>query len=183
MIRLIADTFADNPALDWMIRSGGDRKKRFLHFSEYAFRHAWVRGGVWISDNGKAAALAFRSDRNPFDIYSLLLWLRLGVTALRLRRVPELLRREKYRKRIRSDRPHFYIWFLGALPDSDRAAFEMKSELLAHAKSQGVPTYLETSVPRNKRVFERAGFETYHHLPSVNGSPEFWFMRRLVVGE
>ncbi|MFM2135165.1 MAG: hypothetical protein RL021_565 [Bacteroidota bacterium] len=181
VIRLIAETFADNPALDWMIRPGGKRKKRLLHFSEYAFRHAWVREGVWISDNGKAAALAFHSDRNPFDLLSLLLWLRLGITTLRLRRVPELLRREKYRKRIRPEHPYFYIWFLGARPGNDRAAFEMKSGLFGKAKTEGLRIYFETSVFRNKQAFEYAGFETYHHLPASNGSPEFWFMRSQIV--
>lgn len=177
VIQLIADTFTDNPALDWMIRPGGDRRKRFRHFAAYAFRHAWIRGGVWISDNGKAAALAFRSDRNPFDLLSLLLWLRLGITTLQIARIPALLQREKLRKKIRPEHPYFYVWFLGARPDSDRAAFEMKSGLFAEAARSGLRMYLETSVFRNRQAFERSGFETYHHLPSTDGSPQFWFMR------
>lgn len=183
VVNLIVETFSDNPALDWMIRPGGRRRQRFVHFAEYAFRHAWVRKGVWISDNGKAAALAFRSDDNPFDLWSLLLWLRLGLTTLRLRRIPELLRRERYRKSQRPDTPYFYIWFLGAQPGSGRAAFEMKSGLFAEAARRGLRIYLETSVLRNKQAFERIGFESFHHQPAENGSPEFWFMRSREQGK
>ncbi|MFM2206170.1 MAG: hypothetical protein RL213_145 [Bacteroidota bacterium] len=180
-VNLIAATFADNPALDWMIRSGGDRTRRLRHFAAYAVRYAWIRDGVWLSENGKAVALAFRSDSGRFDFLALFLWLRLGITTLRLNRVPALLKREKYRKSVRPSHPYFYIWFMGALPDSRRAAFEFKSGLLDVAAREGLDVYLETSVPRNKTVFERVGFRTYHHWKSPEGDLEFWFMRWLVV--
>jgi hypothetical protein len=181
-VELITRTFTDNPALDWMMRNGGDRARRLRHFSEYAVRYAWVRDGVWLSENRKAVALAFRSDSGRFDFLSLLLWLRLGITTLRLTRVPALLERESYRKSVRPSYPYFYIWFMGSLPDSQRSGFELKAGLFDVAEKQGLDIYMETSVPRNKAAFERVGFKTYHHWISPEGKLEFWFMRGRKMG-
>jgi len=177
VVRLIAETFSGNPALEWMMRKNGDQNRHLRYFAAYAFHFAWIRNGVWISDNGKAALLAYRSDRQRFDPWTFLLWLRLGFTTLRIRRIPAILTLEKYRRGRRPSTPHYYIWFMGAMPESDRAAFEIRSGMLDMAKRDGIPIFLETSVKRNHAAFERMGFETYHRWKSQDEKLEFWFMR------
>jgi hypothetical protein len=123
-------------------------------------------------------ALAFRSDRGRFDLLTLILWFRLGITTLRWRRVPALLQLERYRRKQRTSRPHLYFWFMGVEAGGESAGTELKNGIFGMADEAKLPVYAETSVKRNKTVFERIGFNTYHRWKSKDGILEFWFLRR-----
>ena len=41
----------------------------------------------------------------------------------------------------------------------------------------GLPVYLETAMDRNRAVYERYGFETYHFWEDREKNIRFWFMK------
>ena len=88
------------------------------------------------------------------------------------------MRRESYRKSKRpKNEPFYYFWFLAVLQDGDNAAFEMNKELLDIAKKDNTPIYLETSLERNKIVYERAGYKTFDYWIDEPNDIKFWFMK------
>ena len=60
----------------------------------------------------------------------------------------------------------------------DRAGFELKNHIFQYSKQEQLPILLETSVERNKDIYERYGFYVYHEWMDSGGGQSLWFMRR-----
>ena len=71
-----------------------------------------------------------------------------------------------------------YFWFLGVEKGGDQAVYELKDHLFELSKNQQLPILLETSVPRNRSVYERYGFEVYHTWEDSGNDKALWFMMR-----
>ena len=94
-------------------------------------------------------------------------------------RVPQVLKREGILKKYRTKEPHLNFWFLGVDPDKKGmgGVMDLKNGIFALAEKQQLPILLETSVERNKNVYERFGFRTYHTWKESDDYT-LWFMRR-----
>lgn len=183
VIELIVQTFNSNPTVSWMLRNSGNRSRALRHFSSYIFSLGLDKKGVYLSRNEKGVVIMFRSDCTETSFRTLSRRFRMAITTLRLKRIPALLRMERYRKLQRpNELPYLYVWFMGVLPDGGPAAIELKNGILKIAQTEALPVYAETSVSRNRPVFERMGFKTYHHWKVPGEELEFWFMKGPVVG-
>ena len=138
--------------------------------------------GVYLSSDRKGAAICYRYNFKKEGFQDYLYQFRLVVNAIGLTRVFEILRREGY---IKSKRPKdgnfLYFWFFGVADDArgSRSAFQLKDEIFKQATEKGLSIYLETSVEKNKRVYERFGFEVYHIWEKEPETP-LYFMRKQV---
>ena len=52
-----------------------------------------------------------------------------------------------------------------------------KNAVFRQAIKENIPIYLETAVRRNKQVYERYGFKTYHYWEEKDENIQFWFMK------
>lgn len=178
VVDVIAATFRDNPAVNWLVRPGRAHTQGLCRLAEYAFIKSHKRGEVFISDNEKGVALCFRSDRKPFSWSELWYRLRFAFTSIRLNRLPKVLKREAIRARIRpTTSAYYYFWFLAVLPEGRGAGFELKNAVLAQAAKENLPVYLETSIERNQKIYEHIGFKTYHYWEDQEENIRFWFLK------
>ena len=74
---------------------------------------------------------------------------------------------------------HLYFWFLGVEKGGNKAVFEIKDQIFQWSEEKKLPILLETSVIRNRKVYERYGFEVYHTWDDSGNGNTLWFMRRM----
>lgn len=177
IVQIITNTFDTNPSVNIVIGSKGNRRKKIRRLATYAFVKSLNRNGAYLSDNKKGAALCFRSNQGTSNLNEVMQELRFAFS-IPVRNVIRTLRREAYIKKHRFPGDHLYFWFLAVEKGGGKAGFEIKDELFQLSEEEKRPILLETSVARNKAIYERYGFTVYHTWSdSGNGQP-LWFMMR-----
>lgn len=178
-VRIISETFDANPSVNIVIGDGGNRKKKISRLAEYAFIKALNRDGAFISDNKMGTGLCFRSNYGSSNLKELIYELRFAFS-IPLKKVIQTLKREAYLKKYRYKEDHLYFWFLGVMKGGEKAVFELKDYLFQLSEKEQLPILLETSVERNKVIYERYGFEVYHEWSDSGDAKTLWFMKREV---
>lgn len=179
VVDIIAKTFKDNTGVNWMFSTKGNQLKKIRRLADYVFIKCYNRKGVLISSNGKGVALFYRSDIKLFSWRELYYEIRFGILSIKLTKLKEVLQRESFRKIKRpKNQAYYYFWFLGVLKEGARAGFELNNALIAMAKKEHLPIYLETSNERNKNIYEKIGYKTYDYWCDEAKGIKFWFMNR-----
>jgi len=176
-VEIIIETFDQNPSVNIVIGEGGNRRKKISRLAAYAFIKAINRDGAYLSENRKGAALCFHSDSGGFSLKEIYYEARFAVV-IPIKKVIQTLKRESYIKKNRYKGKHLYFWFLGVEKGGGQAVFELRDHLFALSEKEQLPILLETSVPRNKEVYERYGFKVYHTWDDSGGGNALWFMMR-----
>ena len=176
-VRIITDTFDHNPSVNIVIGEGGNRRKKIGRLAEYAFVKALNRDGAYLSKNMKGAALCFVSDSGSFSLKEVFYEARFALV-IPLKKVIQTLKRESYIKKNRYKGRHLYFWFLGVEKGGGQAVFELRDHLFDLSEKEQLPILLETSVKRNKEVYERYGFKVYHTWQDSGNGKALWFMMR-----
>ena len=70
-----------------------------------------------------------------------------------------------------------YFWFFGVLKNSNGAAYELKNFIMNEAVKTNTHIYVETAMEKNKLIYERYGFKTFHHWEDNMDDVNFWFMK------
>lgn len=78
------------------------------------------------------------------------------------------------------DPPHWYLGFLGTLPERQGQGLgaRLLADRLAEVDAAGLPAYLESSNPRNISLYRRHGFQVVEELALPWGCPPVWRMWR-----
>ncbi|MEO9870689.1 hypothetical protein [Ekhidna sp.] len=178
VIQILTQSFQTNPSALWVIKQDEKVQQRLKALIEYAVKTGITNEGVFLSDDKSAAAICFKEpSKSNFQSYLdqvVLIWKAIGIS-----RVPLVLKREGYLKKHRPNEPHLNFWFLGVDPNQKGAGGvqDLKKGIFEFSKRQELPVLLETSVERNKNVYERFGFYTYH-IWKQSQDYTLWFMRR-----
>jgi hypothetical protein len=175
---LVVKMFDQNPGVDWLMKPGASKTTGIRKLAEFAFLKCFNRKGVFVSSNEKGAAFCYRFNSGKFSFAELGCELRFALPYIGISRLPKILKREAYRKKLRpASGDYFYFWFFAVSPDGKEAAFELKNAIFKEAKLANLPIYLETAVERNQKVYERFGFKTYHIWDEPGENIKFWFMK------
>lgn len=178
-VQIITEAFDTNPSVNIVIGDKGNRKKKISRLADYAFVKSLNRDGAYLSDNKKGTALCFRSNTGSSDFKEFMFELRFAFS-IPIKKVFQTLKREGYIKKHRYQGDHLYFWFLAVEKDGGKAVFEMKDYLFDLSEKEELPILLETSVERNKVIYERYGFNVYHTWPDSGNGKTLWFMIREV---
>lgn len=176
-IHIITKTFNSNPSVLASIGSQGNLDKKLKRLADYAFVKSKNRSGVYLSENKKGVAFCYQSNCGKTNLNELWKECRLAAT-LPVSIIRKTLKREAYIKKFRYSKPHLYFWFLGVEKGGGKATFEIKDLLFSRSQNEQLPIVLETSVMRNKIVYERYGFEVYHQWNDGTDGEILWFMIR-----
>lgn len=176
IIEIIQSTFQTNPSVNVVIGEQGNRAKKIGRMAEYTFTKAINRNGAFISKNNMGAALFFRSTIKNTDLKEIYYELKFALS-IPPKKVFQTLKREAYLKKNRAYSDYYFYWFLGVKKGGDKAAFELSNEVFEIARRDNLPILLETSVERNKMIYERYGFEVYHEWDDLNNGITLWFMQ------
>lgn len=182
VVDIIAESFEHNPSVNWAIKQDKKRKSRLHVLAEYAFNTINRREGVYISSDEEGVILFYKENAYKEGFADYIDQAKMAINAVGLSRVPEILKNEAYKKKIRpQDGEFIYCWFYGVKVASrgHGAAYEMKNFLAEQADKLQLPVYIETSVLKNTIAYKRWGYETYHEWDVEGKDKTLWFMRRL----
>jgi hypothetical protein len=178
VIDLICESFEDNPGVGWILKNGGSKNKSIKRLAKLAFIKGYRRNGVFISSNEKGVAVCYCPASKKPSLFEKIYELYFGISSIKWKHIPTVLKTESYKKSKRpSNHQYLYFWFYGVVKDGENAARELGDAVFDEARKFQLPIYLETAMERNKLVYERYGFETYHHHKVPNEHIEYWFLR------
>lgn len=182
VIDIITASFDTNPSVNRVIKNDTKRKERIKALADYSFKTSLLRDGAFISSDEQGVALCYKYNIRKEGLKDYWNQLILVGKAIGIGRVCDIMKRDGYLKSKRpTDGNYLYFWFLG-ITDKGKGGIairELKQHLFTESEKGNLPIYLETSVPKNKRVYERYGFETYHEWTDPKTGDVIWLMRRM----
>jgi len=180
VIDIISEAFQENPHFDFLLRKS-NREKHIRKLAAYAFDYGLRRNGVFISSDNTGAAIVYKYNQVPESFTDHLNSLRLALSSFELSRLPDIIRHEGL---LKSKRPaegeYLYFWFLGVKTArrARTAAREIRDHIFDLARAEHLSVYAETTIERNKLLFERLGFEVYDYTENSEHNLKVWFMKK-----
>ncbi len=181
VVRILTKSFMNNPTLLYIIRSHKNKEKHIWQVASYAFDFAIRRNGVYLSENGRGAAICYNYKCLEKDFKDTLKLLKAIVMAFSIRKI---IITAYHNYKVQTQRPrhgkYLYFWFFGVEPDEQPkvSARDLALGIISMAKQQKLDLYAETTLEQNKRVYERFGFEVYKHWINPINNINVWFMRK-----
>ena len=178
VLDILEKQFSEIPGTTWMLKKGKHRSRHIRNLLSFAFEKGLKCNGVYISHNQKGVAICFPEHQVKFSFKVFISELKFLLFSVPLSYLPKLQIIESHRNKCRSHHDDYlYFWFFAALKGGEDAGYELKHAIFELAETQHLPIYAETTVRKNKVVYERFGFETYHHWHSPFNKVDYWFMR------
>jgi hypothetical protein len=162
-IRILYSTYENNPAVEFTVGKDAPLSRR-KKLASWVVSYAMRRQGLWISKNGHGAMVLYPF-LNQVPFWTKLLekcWVFFHV--IPFAQLPMVLRRSNqiafYHKQ---QVPFLHCWYIGVEEGykDGLAARELFSALREEAKRHKLPVLAETTIEKNKRVYERIGFKLY----------------------
>lgn len=162
VIEILTRSFQANPTLMAMSRmvNGRHNIKPIL---EYAFKYSMRRKGVFLSEDKTSVAFLNYEFGNRFRFSEILDKLMLVIKTIPLQSMPAILEHLSTIRKVKTTKePFLHFWFLGSnCQSSVHSTRRFMMDLFEMASAQNMTIFAETTIPKNHRVFERFGFETY----------------------
>ena len=183
LVRILTGVLLDNPSATHVVKNDAKRVARVTYLAKYMLKRAKRKNGLYISKDANGLAICYKV--MPNEKKTLAEWLDeiiVGFKVIGYARIPGILKRQSYLKeQMPKDFPYLYFWFLGVDKDTRGMdlgiAAELKERVFSDAKEWGLPIYTETSIKKNKIVYQRYGFEIFHEW-KMNEKSTMWFMKK-----
>lgn len=174
---LLTDAFLISPVGNWLIPDVGVRRKVYLPYFEIFLQHGLDHGIVDVTADSTGVAIwQPRTDNTPPpDNYDERLAHATGWWVEQFRSLDQTFDRQHPHGVF-----HHHLAFLGVLPSEQSRG--IGSALLRHhhavLDTEGIPAYLEASMPRNRDLYRRHDYQQWgvFHLP--DDGPPLWPMWR-----
>jgi serine/threonine protein kinase len=192
--RVFADAFQYDPRFQWLVSSGCARQILETAFAPCALKYAITAkcmGSTWglhVGDEMQACCVwlpPHRVKRFPVSTSVKFLWqirstlkmddLQMGVRFLKsVQREYDL---------VFHDEPNWCLYFCAVAINYQCRGFgqALLEPVLAWADMDALPCGLYTFTARSLAFFQRLGFRIAKEVPSLNGMPAYWIMRRAPV--
>lgn len=181
VIEILSAAYDTNPSVNWIIKNDKKRLERIKALASYSFETGMDRNGVFISSDGNGCAIFFKQNFKKNSLKDYLRQIELLIRAIGIFRIGEVLLRERYVAKMRPSNGEFLnFWFFGVLPGKSggNAAKELKDHVFKISEESKLPIYVETTIDKNKRVYERYGFKTFHTWNVQGKNINLYFLRR-----
>ena len=181
VLEILTKTFDEVQGIKWVVNCDENKEQRLRALAEYAFEKSILRDGVYLSDDETGVALFYRNRAKGNLFLDILNEVKLIFKAISISRIPEILSRESYRKKLRpQDKDYYYFWMFGVTDEGKGrgSAADLKKSLFNKAAQEGLPIYAETSIERNCKVYERMGFQLYHYWEVKAKDIKLWFVKK-----
>lgn len=163
VIEILLASFADNPSANDAIKPDHKKAERLRELIVYAVDSGYRRRGVYLSDDGHAAAICYSPKDRGTPLRDTIALLRLIRRAIGFGRVPYMLKKEKQMKQRRTNVPMLYLFFLGTHPEKQGhgSGSALLRDLMDLATQRSLPLYLETSLDSNVQFYEKRSMQVY----------------------
>ena len=181
VVKIIEESFIKSPSVDWVVSTLKSREKGLRVLAKYAFDVGFIRKGVYLSSDANAIAICYKNSNKIGFIQSHYQNFKLFVGAIGFQKILPVLKRQKYFSQQRpKGKDYLYFWFFGSTNDArgNGSANELQREIFEMSNNEQLPIYIETSIRKNRIVYERFGFEVYHTWHVEKENIDMWFMKR-----
>ena len=166
VVDILSASFADNKSVNYILPQSGNKETRLRLLMAYSFDVCYLFGNIFLSDDGKAAALIIYPDKKRATLKSTWLDLKFAIQCLGISNLFKAIKRESTIKKVHPVNPFSYLWFIGVKPDNQNtgAGTGLLNEILTYSSSQNRPVVLETSTERNLPWYKKNQFQIYTEL-------------------
>lgn len=177
VVDILTKSFDTNQSVNYIVKQDEKRAQRVCSLMDYSFEVCYLFGDVFLSDDKKACALVTYPDKKKTTLKSILLDVKLILSAVGLKNIKKTLARESMINKIQPKEPKYYLWFIGVDPEYQNEGIGsiLLSEIIENSEHKKRPIYLETSTLRNLPWYEKLGFKIYHELDL---SYKLFFLKR-----
>jgi ribosomal protein S18 acetylase RimI-like enzyme len=186
LIEVLSAAFDTDPVMNWFIRQDGRRDAAFRRFFDLALRRLTLpQGEVYTTADQLAAACWTPPGSCGASIFSQILLLAEYFRICGGDRFLKVTRAFAPLQVRHPHRPHFYLFFLGVMPASQRLGLgsAFLQSMLERCDAERIPAYLENSNQRNLPLYRRHGFEVRERFQLAPDGPPLWLMWREPGGE
>jgi hypothetical protein len=181
VVKIITESFKNNPHMNCIIKNDCHKTRRLSILAEYVFYSGWRRDGLFLTDDEQGFVIIHENKKLFSDLKELIFKLRLILYVFTLSRTLKVVRIESMIKANRFKGSNYlYIWFLGVSDQSlgSNNARDMMKFVFDMSAERRLPLYVETTVERNARIYNRYGFESYYVVHEEKEKLTVWFMQR-----
>lgn len=176
---VLAESFASDPVVSHLLRNT-KQSDAWIHYFQVGAEVAFEQGEVWTTEELTGACLFFAPGQ-----WRISTWKELR-SAWRIARATSLATTWNIRTVFHSledalpKQPHYYLLAIGvrASHRSRGLGTALMRPLLNRCQKEQQPAYLENTDPKNRRFYERHGFELTRSLILPNATPPIDLMWR-----
>jgi len=177
-IRIMQKALSSSPNLRWMT---GNKRLRLQNLYRFCLQIAMLYKGAYLNPDMKGVVFFYkRGKQNTWahKIKSLRLYIIFLLSAVNLSNIFKIYKFQQLIKKYRPKIPHLYCLVLAVDPNdkSTQTVIKLRDYLFEQSQKEQLPIYIQTSLRRNKILFERYGFECYQKLENENYS--LWLLKR-----
>jgi GNAT superfamily N-acetyltransferase len=160
---ILANSFADNKSVNYIIRQDSKRIERIKRLMEYSFELCYSFGDVFLSDDKKGCALILFPDKKKSTTW---LDIKLIFSVTGLANLKKAIHRELKIKKLQPRELMYYLWFIGVDPLAQNrgTGTALMKEIIKESESIHRPIFLETSTIKNIPWYKKLGFKIYNEL-------------------
>lgn len=179
-MNIIRNCYADNASVVWVLRNDRLFRWRLSILARYCFEKGLANNGLFLTDNRKAISILYPLKHERSGFRSIFWEILLAVFGIGVFRIRKVMRRDNFIRRHRSTPDCLYFWMYAVEPGhrSGEDARTMQQFAYGLSDSSNLPILAETSVPKNKKVYERVGFTTYNEWIDPKTEMITWMMER-----
>lgn len=178
MATVLADAFSDDPIMGWVVPDTERRRTALPRLFDLLSATFFEHDETYITEDRTGAALWTPPGVMPVspedeETFGARIGEVLGDDAQRAFVILELMEQHH------PDEPSFYLGFVGVRRDAQGRGIgsELLSSVLDRPDVATTPAYLEATSERNRRLYERHGFEVIGEIALPDG-PSLWPMWR-----
>jgi GNAT superfamily N-acetyltransferase len=151
VVSILIDSFMDNASVNYITKQDSKRIQKTRKLMEYSYDICNLFGKVHLTDDKKACALIILPDKKRTTLKSIIADIKLIAGSTGLFNVKKAMHREAAIKKIHSQQPFTYLWFIGVSPSEQNKGrgTVLLEKILEKSKAEGRPVILETSTERN----------------------------------
>jgi len=180
LLEIMAGAFRESDRLRPILRKG-NTEKRLKIMAAYAYDLAFKFHGVYLSEDKTTAIIYWQQSKYKRSVRDYLKYAVMFLRTLKLHKLLETARREKY---VESRRPdlddYIYVWLLGKDPETNsiRGLADIRDHLNDLARSLNIPILIETTVEKLLKLYRYVGFEVYDEFFDETIGMPVYFLRK-----
>lgn len=182
VIEIISAAYLSNPSILWILKNDSKVKQRIKILASYCFELGIAKNGLHISNDGYGLCIVYQLNNKKSSFRLFMQTIRLALFGITIFRLPEILNRKKMVEKIRSTNQGWYGMLFATHPEhhSLKTALEIQRFVYEMADQSNLTIYAETTVEKNKKVYEKFGFEVFDEWISPKRGLKTYFIRRNV---
>ena len=166
IVNILSSSFERNKSVDYIVKQDSRRIQRLKQLMAYSFEVCYLFGEVYLSDDKTGCALLIIPDKKKTTLKSVSLDIKLIFSCIGISNLTKVITRESRIKKLHSQSPMFYLWFIGVTPSEQNNGIgtRLLNEIINVGIEMQRPIYLETSTLKNIPWYEKLGFSVYNKL-------------------